>query len=51
MADAFGTVWLKQQLAKALSWDEAVVEGVVAALASANTQDEVEDIVAVSHVE
>ncbi len=39
--------WLKQRLCAALGWDEVVVEGVVEAIASAETADEVNSIVQV----
>lgn len=39
--------WLKQQLAAALGWDPAVAEGIVQAIATAESQDEVEQLVQV----
>ena len=39
--------WLKQQLAAALGWDPAVAEGIVQAIATAESQDEVEELVQV----
>ena len=37
--------WLKQRLCEALGWDEVVVEGVVEAISSAETTQEVDSIV------
>ena len=39
--------WLKQQLAAALGWDPAVAEGIVQAIATAESQDEVEELLQV----
>lgn len=39
--------WLKQRLCSALGWDEVVVDGVVEAIASAETPQEVDAIVQV----
>lgn len=39
--------WLKQQLAAALGWDPAVAEGIVQAIATAESQDEVEELIQV----
>ena len=38
-------VWLRNSLAKALGWDEQVAEGVVDALAAAQSQEEVDELV------
>lgn len=40
--------WLKQRLCTALGWDEVVVEGVVEAIASAESAEEVDALVQVS---
>lgn len=45
---ARGEAWLKAQLAKALQWDEFVVEGVVDVISKAKSADEVQEIVHVS---
>ncbi|KAK9836814.1 hypothetical protein WJX74_008665 [Apatococcus lobatus] len=37
--------WLKQQLAAALGWDPSVAEGIVQAIATAESQQEVEELV------
>ena len=39
--------WLKQRLCEALGWDGVVVEGVVEAISSAETTQEVDSIVQV----
>ena len=39
--------WLKQRLCEALGWDGVVVEGVVEAITSASTTQEVDSIVQV----
>lgn len=39
--------WLKQRLCTALGWDEVVVEGVVEAIASAESADDVDALVQV----
>ena len=39
--------WLRQKLCSALGWDEVVVDGVVEAIASAETAEEADDIVRV----
>lgn len=41
--------WLKQRLCTALGWDEVVVEGVVEAIASADSAEEVDALVQVSN--
>ena len=38
-------VWLRNSLAKTLGWDEQVAEGVVEALAAAQSQEEVDELV------
>lgn len=40
--------WLKQRLCSALGWDEVVVEGVVEAIASAESAEDVDALVQVS---
>ena len=40
--------WLKQRLCTALGWDEVVVEGVVEAIASAESAENVDALVQVS---
>ena len=40
--------WLKQRLCTALGWDEVVVEGVVEAIASAESAEDVDALVQVS---
>ena len=40
--------WLKRRLCEALKWDEVVVEGVVEAISTAETSEEVDSIVQVS---
>jgi hypothetical protein len=42
--------WLKQELMKALSWDDMIVDGVVDVISKANSADDehVQDIVQVS---
>ena len=40
--------WLKQRLCTALGWDEVVVEGVVEAIASAESAEEVNALIQVS---
>ena len=39
--------WLKHQLAAALGWEPAVAEGIVEAIATAESQDEVEQLIQV----
>ena len=41
--------WLKQRLCTALGWDEVVVEGVVEAIASAGSAEEVDALIQVPH--
>ena len=38
-------VWLRDSLAKTLGWDEQAAEGVVEALAAAQSQKEVDELV------
>lgn len=40
--------WLKQRLCTALGWDEVVVEGVVEAVAAADSAEEVDALVQVN---
>ena len=42
--------WLKQRLCTALGWDEVVVEGVVEAIASADSAEEVDALVQVNQM-
>lgn len=43
----FDRSWLTAQLAKALGWEEAVAEGIVEAIVSAQTRDELDSIIKV----
>ncbi len=44
----FDRDWLKEQLAAALGWDPAVAEGIVEAIATAESQEEVEQLIQVT---
>ncbi len=48
MAPVRNAAWLTAELTKALGWDTMVIEGVVAAIANAQTDEEVQELVAVS---